>query len=123
MKTVKTYTDLDAWVEAMELTVMTYDLTKIFPKQETYGLISQMNRAAVSIPSNIAEGHARLHTKEYLYHLSAARGSTAELETQILLSIRLHFAAKEEAAIILAQTKKAGKLLNGLIRALRKTNH
>ncbi len=78
---VKSYRDLRVWQAAMNLVEQVYRLTRAFPKQETYGLSSQMQRAAVSIPSNIAEGHTREHLKEYLHHLSIAQASLAELET------------------------------------------
>jgi len=79
---INTFRDLRVWQAAVELVVEVYRLTGVLPKQETYGLVSQMQRAAVSIPSNIAEGHSREHIKEYLHHLSVAQGSLAELETQ-----------------------------------------
>ena len=80
---VKSYRDLRVWQAAMNLVEQVYRLTRAFPKQETYGFSSQMQRAAVSIPSNIAEGHTREHLKEYLHHLSIAQASLAELETQL----------------------------------------
>lgn len=82
---VKTYKNLLVWQRAMELVKEVYTLTAAFPKDETYGLRSQMERAAVSIPSSIAEGYLRRHKKEYVYFLSVALGSSAELETQILI--------------------------------------
>ena len=79
----KSFRDLRVWQAAMDLVEQVYTLTQMFPKQEMYGLASQMQRAAVSIPSNIAEGHTRAYSKEYLHHLSIARASLAELQTQL----------------------------------------
>ena len=83
--TLLSYKDLKVWQKGMELVKEIYELTAQFPKDEMYGLRSQMERAAVSIPSQIAEGYLRRHTKEYVYFLSVALGSAAELETQILV--------------------------------------
>ena len=83
--------DLKAWQEAMQLVKDVYAVTTSFPKEESYGLTSQIRRAAVSIPSNIAEGAARTGTKEFLRFLSVARGSLSELETQLILAKELNF--------------------------------
>ncbi len=82
---INSYKDLIVWQKAMELVKKIYLLTELFPRNETYGLVSQMQRAAVAIPSNIAEGYLRNHKKEYIQFLSVALGSAAELETQILI--------------------------------------
>jgi len=95
-----------------------YRLTQDFPKRETYGLVSQMRRAAVSIASNIAEGHARDSTREYLHHISFARGSTAELETQLLLSIELGYLTAEEAERTLNECTEIGKMLRTIQESL-----
>ena len=89
--TISSYRDLKAWQLSMDVVEHVYQLTQAFPKQETYGLTSQVQRAAVSIPSNIAEGHTRDSTKEFLHHLSIALGSLSELETQLILSERLRY--------------------------------
>ena len=81
--TINNFRDLRVWQSGMELVVQVYRLTQSFPREEQYGLTSQMRRAAVSVPSNIAEGHARESSKEYLNHLSIVQGSLAELQTQI----------------------------------------
>jgi four helix bundle protein len=94
--TINSFRDLRVWQSGMELVVQVYRLTQPFPREEQYGLTSQMRRAAVSVPSNIAEGHARESSKEYLNHLSIVQGSLAELQTQIELAVLLDFA---EAAI------------------------
>ncbi len=85
--------DLDAWKEGMELVVDVYKLTELFPKTEQYGLTSQIQRAAVSIPSNIAEGSGRKSSKENIRFLSFALGSLAELETQLLIALRIEYIA------------------------------
>ena len=89
---LNSYKELIVWQKAMDLTVEIYRLTGLFPKSELYGIVSQMRRAAVSIPSNIAEGFARKYTKEYNQYLSVAYSSTQELETQLILSetFRIH---------------------------------
>jgi four helix bundle protein len=88
---IKSYKDLEIWQEGIALVEMTYDLTRTFPKEELYGLTSQMRRAAVSIPTNIAEGYARHHRNEYRQFLYVALGSLAELETLYVLSQQLKF--------------------------------
>lgn len=87
----KSYRDLEAWQKAMDLAVMCYQIAKKFPKYEIYGLTSQVQRAAISIPANIAEGRERHYSKEFLKHLSIAYGSLAELETHIQLAERLNY--------------------------------
>ncbi len=108
----KPHENLDAWKHAMQLVKEIYDMTTTFPPEERFGLTSQMRRAAVSIPSNIAEGAGRNGTKEYLYHIGVARGSLAELETQIKLAMMLGFANAETAAEALCD--RVGKLLTGM---------
>jgi four helix bundle protein len=102
----------------MDLVTMVYDVTQHWPKTEVYGLTNQIRRAAVSIPSNIAEGQGRASTKEFLHHLSMARGSLLEVETQLLIAQRLGYTAPEAATQLLAGTAEAGRLLNGLYRSL-----
>jgi four helix bundle protein len=114
----KNYRELVAWQKAMDLVTMVYDVTQHWPKTEVYGLTNQIRRAAVSIPSNIAEGQGRASTKEFLHHLSMARGSLLEVETQLLIAQRLGYTAPEAATQLLAGTAEAGRLLNGLYRSL-----
>jgi four helix bundle protein len=95
---VRHYTELVIWQRAMRLVKSVYRLTKTFPPDERYGLALQMRRAAVSVPCNIAEGQARRGTKEFVHFLALASGSTAELETQLLLSIDLGYAQRTDAA-------------------------
>src|SRR5690242_16757979 len=100
-KPVKSYRDLVAWQKAMDLATLIYDVTHGWPREEMYGLTSQIRRAAVSIPSNIAEGQGRASTKEFIHHLSIARGSLLELETQVILSKRLGYIKSEAAENLL----------------------
>jgi len=103
----------------MELVVETYRVTGKLPKQETYGLASQMQRAAVSIPSNVAEGHTREHIKEYL---SVAQGSLAELETQVEIAKRLNYLSSEQCQDVAARMPSLGKQLYALRNSLRKSD-
>ncbi len=108
----KPHEQLDAWKFSMQLAKAIYEMTATFPVEERYGLAQQMRRAAVSIPSNIAEGAARNGAKEYLNFIGIARGSLAELDTQMQLSIMLGYSNSDHAAFNLAD--RAGKLLTGL---------
>jgi|SRR5581483_1322867 len=118
--TIRSFRDLRVWQAAMELVENVYMLTEKFPKREIYGLPGQMQRAAISIPSNIAEGHTRAYRKEYLHHLSIARGSLAELQTQLEISLRLKYCTAEEILPLIAQADALGKqfytLRNVLLR-------
>ena len=116
---IKGYRDLVVWQRAMDLVTATYRLTASFPRHETYGLVQQLNRAAVSVPSNVAEGHGRDHLGDYLHHLSVANGSLMELETQLMIAGRLGYLSKEAEERILAQAAEVGRMLAGLARALR----
>jgi four helix bundle protein len=116
MREIKTHKDLDAWKEAMALAKGIYELTKDFPKEETYGLVSQIRRAAVSIPSNLAEGAARNSDKEFVQYLCVSLGSLAELETQLLLSRDFGYPQSED---INERVERVRKLLLGLIKYLR----
>ncbi len=118
-KAIRSYKDLQVWQEAMELVAQTYVLTAKLPESERFGLKPQMRRAAVSVPANIAEGHASNHRKVFLNHLSMARGSLTELETYVLLMMKLQYATSEHVQGTQQQIQKVGKLLNGLIRSLK----
>src|SRR6266850_2899662 len=96
-KKTQSYKDLVVWQKGIEIAKLVYQLTARFPAEEKFGLISQMRRAAVSIPSNIAEGQARHTTGEFIQFISHAEGSVAELETQLILSIELGFAITDSA--------------------------
>lgn len=116
---IQSYRELTVWQRSLDFVEMVYRLTEKFPKSETYGLSSQMQRAAVSIPANIAEGHDRDSTREYLHHLSYAVGSLAELETLIAISCRLgHIPADEDQALA-NECQATGRMLRGLQRSLR----
>jgi four helix bundle protein len=106
---ISSFRDLRVWQAAMDLVDEVYLLTETFPKQETYGLISQMQRAAVSIPSNIAEGHTREHSKEFLHHLSMAQASLAELETQLEIAARRKYVTPLQLQQILEKVTALGK--------------
>ncbi len=103
----------------MELVLEVYQLTRTFPQVETYGLISQLRRSAVAIPSKIAEGHERLSTGDYRQFLGHALGSLMEIETQILIAENLCYLEKDKSAGLLERTSELGKILNGLLRSLR----
>ena len=107
----------------MELTGTVYALAKKLPREEVYGIRSQMQRAAVSIPANIAEGHARNSTKEYLHHLSIARGSLAELETLLLLAEQLKYCQRVEISEILHRCDEVSRMLSGLRKRLKERIH
>ena len=116
---VKNYKDLLVWQKAMDLTVEVYRLVKFLPREETYALSDQMRRAVVSIPSNIAEGHGRNSTKEYIKFLSVARGSQTELETQLQICVRLKYLSEDEALLALNLCDELNKMLNALMNSLR----
>lgn len=119
---LKSYKELIVWQKSMNLATMIFKLTKTFPKTETYGLISQMTRAAVAIPSNIAEGYGRKSKKEFCQFLSISYGSALELETQLMLSQRLSFCTKAEFEKTMALLQEILKMLNSMISKLRKAN-
>ena len=102
----------------MALVLDVYRSTQTFPKTETYGLVSQLRRAAVSIPSNIAEGQARLSTGEFRQFLGNARGSLVEVETQVLLARELGYLERDESEKLLAAAAEVGRILNGLLNSL-----
>jgi len=121
---IQSYRDLIVWKRSMNLVLSIYKTTDTFPKTETYGLASQLRRAAVSIPSNIAEGQARLTTAEFKQSLGHARGSLMEVETYILLAEELGYMNRDQGEGLLAGTAEVGKILNGLLNSLgRVTGH
>jgi four helix bundle protein len=111
------YKELEAWQIAMDLAQEVYRLTRDFPKEEIYGLTNQVRRAAVSIPSNVAEGASRAGSKEFLHFLHIARGSASELETQLMLAVKLGYL--RDSADLLAILSRVRRLINGLIRSLK----
>jgi len=118
MHPVQSFRDLMVWQKSMDLVIEIYCSTQSFPRTETYGLIAQLRRAAVSIPSNIAEGHDRLSTGEFKQFLGHARGSLVEVETQILISQRLGYLETSQSTNLLNRTTEIGKILNGLLSSL-----
>jgi|SRR5271165_36609 len=117
--TVKQYGDLVAWQKAMDLVEEVYMITKGFPKEEIYGLSSQLRRAAVSIPSNIAEGQSR-GSREFVRYLSVAHGSLSEVETQMAIAKRLGFIDEEQLAKFKALASETGRLIQGLSKSIEK---
>lgn len=120
---IRSYRDLDVWQKAMDLVVDCYNVANQFPKTEVYGLTSQLQRAAVSVPANIAEGRGRSHTKEFLNHLSIAYGSLMEVETHLQIAARLRYIDESLLERLLGKSGEIGRMLNGLIQSLnRKQN-
>jgi four helix bundle protein len=115
------FRQLRVWQAAMDLVEAIYLTTRSYPQHEIYGLTSQMRRAAVSVPSNIAEGHVREHLREYLHHVSIAQGSLAEVETQIEISARLGYLGPGARDALLEQTASVGRQLYGLRNSLARS--
>jgi len=114
------FRDLRVWQEAIKLTADIYKMTAQFPKHEVYGLSQQMSRAAVSVPSNIAEGKGHRSDKEFIHFLFHARGSLLELQTQLLIAEELQYVSKEQASELLMTADHVGRALNGLISSLER---
>ena len=117
---VQSYRDLRVWHEAMALAEGCYRLTRGFPKEELYGMTSQIRRAAASVPANIAEAYGRENRGEYVQFLRVAQGSLKELETHLLLSQRVQLASGKTIEPVVAQCETVGKMLRALIRSLQK---
>lgn len=115
----KNYQDLLDWQKSMDLVVEVYRATKSFPKEETYGLTSQLRRAAISVPSNVAEGQGRNSPKEFIQFLRIALGSLREVETQLLISHRLAYLADDVLTSLLELASQAGRLIQGLLNSLK----
>ena len=115
---VQLYRDLKVWQMAMNLAEHCYHATKTFPREELYGLTSQIRRAAASVPANIAEGQGRQHTKKFLNYLSIARGSLMEVETHLLLSQRVGLLDQTTLDSLLTMSDEISRMLSGLRRAL-----
>ncbi len=115
---IRTYRDLDIWNAGIKLVKNIYELTETFPKHEIYGLVSQMRRAAVSIPSNIAEGFRRYHNKEYRQFLYISLGSCAELETQITIVKELNYIHKDKEIVLLESLDHICRMISNLIKKL-----
>jgi four helix bundle protein len=117
---IASYQDLKVWQSAMELAVKSYSLTKAFPKDEMFGLTSQIRRAAVSVAANIAEGYGRENRGSFVQFLRIAQGTLKELETHILIAKRVGLVAGDAAANLLAASEENGKMLRSLIRAVQR---
>lgn len=115
------YKDLIAWQNAMELVAMIYDSTEEFPSHEQFGLVSQLHRAAVPVPSNIAEGKAHYSNRDYVRFLRHARGSLAEIETQLLISQQRKYLPATAMTKLTRQIDELSRILSGLINSLNKT--
>jgi len=113
---------LIVWQKAMDSVEAAYGATASFPKEETYGLTSQIRRAAVSIPANIAEGQGRRLPKEYIYFLANARGSLLELDTHLELALRLRYLSAEKHSVLVSQLQEVGRILNGLMRSIQESS-
>jgi len=116
--TTRSYKDLVVWQKGIALAKLVYQLTKNFPSEEKFGLVAQMRRAAVSIPSNIAEGQARHTTGEFIQFISHAEGAVAELDTQLILSIELKFCRDVRAEAAFELIAELRRMLNVLRRKL-----
>lgn len=116
------YKDLIAWQKSMDLVVAVYKVSARFPREERFGLISQVRRAAVSIPSNIAEGYSRPSTLDYQRYLDIARGSANETETQLIAASRLRMAPADELASVINLTNEVQRILKGLVDSVGRSN-
>jgi four helix bundle protein len=116
---MQSYKELLVWQQAMELVSAIYRATKLFPREEPYGLTSQLRRSAVSVPSNIAEGQGRATRGEFIQFLCHARGSLFEVETQLILAGQLGYLQAGDSGVLLQKMTRVAQLLNGLISSLR----
>jgi len=117
---VRGYRDLLVWRRSVDLALEIYEATESFPRREVYGLAAQMRRAAVSVPSNIAEGHGRDHLGDYLHHLSIANGSLMEVETQVVIAMRRNYFGNDLEQRLLECSAEVGRMLAGLTRSLKR---
>lgn len=117
---VSSYRDLKVWQLSVQAALAIYRMTQTWPREELYGLTQQIRRAAVSIPSNIAEGNERKSSKEYLHHLSIALGSRAELETQLHLAIELGYCSAHETMETSESLREVGRMLQGLYESIQR---
>jgi four helix bundle protein len=120
VRIAKKYSDLVAWQRAMDLVADIYRVSIEFPKSELYGLTSQLRRAAVSVPSNIAEGYGRSGRREFAHALSIALGSLAEVETQILIAERLGYIAADSRATLMESSTQTGRIIVGLLNSMER---
>jgi four helix bundle protein len=117
---VQSFKDLEVWQVAMDVAVQCYESTRVFPREELFGMTGQIRRASASVPANIAEGQGRDHTKEFVHFLSVAKGSLAELETHLLLSHRVGLMKQHQLDAILLLVERVGKMLTALRKALQR---
>jgi len=115
---IKSFRDLTVWQQGMQLVEDVYELSRLLPRDERFGLTMQMRRAAISVPLNVAEGFRRWRRQAYCNHVSIALGSQGELETQIEISIRLKYITAARASPVMQRIEEVGKMLNGLLRSL-----
>ncbi len=120
---IRSFTQLDAWKEGHKLVLMIYELAKKFPKEEQFGLVSQLRRAAVSVTSNIAEGFSRNSYKEKVQFYSTALGSLTEVQNQIVIARDIRYASKDDFERTARQSIVVSKLINGLIKGAKKRVH
>ena len=118
--TIRSYRDLEVWQKAVALTVRCYELAALLPKAERFGLTSQLQRSAVSVAANIAEGHGRRGLGEYLHHLGIARASLMELETHVIIGQRLAYLPSARANALLESSAEVARMLSGLVRSLER---
>ena len=119
MAEIRSHRDLVVWQKAMDLAVEVYRIVRALPDAERFGLISQLSRAATSIPANIAEGHGRMGSREYANFLSIARGSLKELETLLELAVRVGYVPEDDTKTALSIADEVGRMLTTLIQRLR----
>ncbi len=118
-KRFRSYRDLEVWQVAVDLAVGCYELTKSFPADERFGLTSQIRRAATAIAANVAEGHGRASTQDFIRFCRIAQGSLKELETHLIIATRVEIVAATDVDAVLSETDRLGRMLRGLIRSLK----
>jgi four helix bundle protein len=116
---IKTYRDLIVWQKSINIVTDTYRVTRHFPKQEAFGLILQIRKSSISIPSNIAEGYSRYSNKEFTRFLEIAIGSLSEMQTQLLISLNLEYLSKNDFTILTENSREIERMLSSLIRKLK----
>ncbi len=117
---VQSYKDLEVWQKSIDMVTMTYTITDNFPSKELYTLTSQIRRAAISIPSNIAEGRGKRSTRDFMRYINIAYGSAAELETQLIISKNLGYVSSEESEPLFQEIARICRMLNGMLSSLEK---
>ncbi len=118
-QSIRSYKDLDVWQVSMQLAEACYRMTKSYPREELYGMTSQIRRSAASIPANVAEGYGREHTRSFIQSLRIAQGSLKELETHVMLAERVQLTTADATAPLLNECDRVGRMLRNLIRSLQ----